>query len=610
MSQSAVIQLQQQALNHLNQNQIAAAITTCQQILQLQPQFAPACKLLGMAFQIQGDNETAKSWYQKALEYQPQFPEVYGNLGSLYAQEENWDSAISAYQNAIQLQPQMAGVYRNLARIFTQINQSEQATEYWYKAFQLEPSWGTPEEYLTLGNRLFQQQQFEAAKYCYQQALNQQPNYGEAHHNLGEVSSREYNFEQAIDYYQRAIELNPESVITYQRLGDTWSQLKQWEKAIIAYQRAIELNPNAFEIHQKLAQLLQQQQHHQQAIAAYLKAIKLKPYFQWSYLNLWQYLAQHHQLETALQYYQSAVKKIPNAPLVELNLAEILTRLGKLKAATRHYQKASYKKLKQSHPDIAEQYWNSEQALPPQFIIIGTQKGGTTSLYRYLEQHPQIVPAIRKEIYFWNYHHRRGLDWYLAHFPQLSSTENWMTGEASPNYLEDQQAPARLFQTFPNIKLIVLLRNPVDRAVSQYHHWIRLNREQQSLETALQLELDYFSFDSGYLEIDQRYWTETSRYLWRGLYVKFMQRWMTIFPKEQFLILRSEDFYTQPEATLTQVFDFLNLPPTSEMNLTPYNQGFYQPMPVELRQKLHSFFQPYNQKLEAFLEMNFHWNFD
>ena len=223
---------------------------------------------------------------------------------------------------------------------------------------------------------------------------------------------------------------------------------------------------------------------------------------------------------------------------------------------------------------------------------------------------PQIFPAIRKEIYFWNYHHHRGLDWYLAHFPRLSTNENWITGEASPNYLEDRQAPDRLFQVFPNMKFIVLLRNPVDRAVSQYHHWVRLNREQQSLEAALELELKWLNLDAGYLQIDRRYWTETSRYLWRGLYIKFLQRWMNIFPRKQFLILRSEDFYSQPESTLTQVFDFLNLPSTSEMNLTPYNQGFYQPMPEELRQQLHTFFTPYNQKLEAFLEINFHWNFN
>ncbi|MGB3532298.1 MAG: tetratricopeptide repeat protein [Microcoleaceae cyanobacterium] len=610
MSQSAVIQLQQQAINHLNNKQVAAAITSCQQILQLQPQFAPACKLMAMAFQIKEENKTAKYWYKKALEYQPQFPEVYANLGSLYAKEQDWENAISAYQSAIQLQPKMAGVYRNLARIYTQINQIEQATECWYQAFQLEPNWGTPEEHLTLGNRLFKQQQLEAAKRCYQQAIQQKLDYADAYHNLGEISSREYHFKQAIDYYQRAIELNPSSAITYQRLGDIWSQNKQYQDAIKAYQKASEVNPTSFETYQKLAQLLQQEQCHPQAVNAYFKAIELKPYFQWSYLNLWQYLAQQNQLEKALEHYKYAVKSMPNVPLIELNLAEILTRLGNLKAANHHYQKASYKKLKQSNPEIAQQYWCPEQVLSPQFIIIGTQKGGTTSLYRYLGQHSHIFPAIRKEIYFWNHHHHRGLDWYLAHFPRLSSTENWMSGEASPNYLEDQQAPDRLFKVFPNIKLIVLLRNPVDRAVSQYHHWIRLNREKLSLEAAFKLELKYLSFDSGNLNIDPRYWSQTSRYLWRGLYVEFLQRWMTIFPRQQFLILKSEDFYQQPEVILNQVCDFLNLPPASEINLTPYNQGFYQPMSSEIRQQLHAFFEPYNHKLEAFLDMNFYWNFD
>ena len=610
MSQAAVLQLQQQAIDYLNQNQIVAAITTCEQILKQHPKFAPACKILGTAFQLQGEHETAKSWYKKALEYQPNFPEVYANLGSLYAKEENWTSAISAYQNAIELQPQMAGLYRNLARIFSQTDQSDKATEYWYKAFQLEPNWGTAEEHLTLGNRLFKQQQLVAAKHCYQQALQQQPDYAEAYHNLGEVASQTYEFEQAASYYQRAIDFNYKALITYQRLAETWSQLKQWKKAIAIYQSAVELFPNSFEIYQKLAQLLQQEQYHEQAIAAYLKAIELKPYFQWSYLNLWQYLAKHRQLETALQYYRSAVEQLPNAPLVELNLAEILTRLGQLDTATVHYQQATYKKLKQSYPEIVKQYWSPQQVTSPQFIIIGTQKGGTTSLYRYLEQHPQIFPAIRKEIYFWNYHYRRGLDWYLAHFPRLSTYKNYLTGEASPNYLEDKQTPTRLFQAFPQMKFIVLLRNPVDRAVSQYHHWIRLNREQQSLETAFQLELEWLSSDLKQQQIDPHYWTQTSRYLWRGCYILFLQRWMNIYPPEQFLILRSEDFYHSPAVTLNQVFEFLDLPLTSEIDFKPYNQGFYQPISEEIRQQLHQFFTPYNQKLEAFLGMKFDWNFD
>jgi tetratricopeptide (TPR) repeat protein len=608
MSQPPISQLQQQALHYLNQNKIAAAITTCEQILKLDAEFAPAYKMMGTVFQLQGKQEIAKSYYKKALEYQPQFPEVYANLGSLYAKEENWESAISAYENAIQLQPQMAGLYRNLARIFSQTNQLDKATAYWYKAFQLEPDWGTAEEHLTLGNRLFKQQQLAAAKHCYQQALQQQPNYAEAYHNLGEVASKTHEFEQAASYYQSAIDLNYNALITYQRLAETWSQLKQWKKAITVYQQAVQLFPNSFETYQKLAQLLQQQQCHEQAIAAYLKAIQLKPYFLWSYLNLWQYLAKHDQLETALQYYQVAVEQLPNVPLVELNLAEILTRLGKLETATHHYQQATYKKLKQSYPEIVKQYWSSEQVLSPQFIIIGTQKGGTTSLYRYLEQHPQIFPAIRKEIYFWNYHYHRGLDWYLSHFPCFSTEQHYLTGEASPNYLEDKQTPERLFQVFPQMKFIVLLRNPVDRAVSQYHHWIRLNREQQSLETAFQLELEWLTCGLKQQQIDPRYWTETSRYLWRGCYILFLRRWMKVFPPEQFLILRSEDFYHSPELTLNKVFEFLNLPQSSEIDFKPYNQGFYQPISEEIRHQLHQFFTPYNQKLEAFLGMKFDWN--
>src|SRR5687768_13237463 len=97
----------------------------------------------------------------------------------------------------------------------------------------------------------------------------------------------------------------------------------------------------------------------------------------------------------------------------------------------------------------------------PDFLIIGAQRGGTTSLYRYLTEHPEIDPAVRKEIHFFSRHHEQGLDWYRAHFPRRD--ESSLVGEASPNYLVHPDVPARVAAALPRVKLIALLRNPVDR---------------------------------------------------------------------------------------------------------------------------------------------------
>ena len=117
--------------------------------------------------------------------------------------------------------------------------------------------------------------------------------------------------------------------------------------------------------------------------------------------------------------------------------------------------------------------------LLPDFLIIGTQRGGTTSLYNYLVEHPGIGAASIKEVHFFDTpHFKQGLAWYRGHFPsafqryyvERSLKHGFVTGEASPYYLFHPHAPKRVAGLMPQMKLIVMLRNPVDRAYSHYHH--------------------------------------------------------------------------------------------------------------------------------------------
>ena len=606
-STTTAMNLYQQALVYLRQQQFQEAIISCQQALKYQPEFALAYKTIGVALQVQGQEEEAQKYYLKALEIQPDLAEVYANLGNIYTKQQQWDKAIEAYQKALEIQPKLAIAHRNIAQILTQLNRQEEAVQYWYKALQLEPNWATPEEYLTLGNMLLKQEKPLQAIECYQRIIKVKPDSFEAAHNLGEAFSQLERWLEAIDTYQKALKINPNSAITYQRLADAFVKVKSEDEAIINYKKAIEIDPKSFQAHQKIAQLLFQQKQYEPALKAYLRAIELQPFYQWSYWNLWNILAEHHKLNDALTLYQDAVQRYPDAPLVELNFGEVLTRSGKIKPAIAAYQRAIYKKTKRSHPEIVEQYWDNEKTLSPSFIILGTQKGGTTSLYRYLEEHPQILPAIKKEIYFWNHHYKRGFDWYFSHFPSLKSSANFVTGESTPSYLEDKQVAHRIAKTFPQMKLIILLRNPIERTVSQYYHWVRLGLEQQSLEAAISLELELLG---NYPEtsINPNYWEQTYKYIWRGMYVEFIQNWMMHFPAENFLILKSEDLYEQPQITLEKVFEFLNLPEHSLSEFKPYNQGYYQPMPENVHTQLRDFFYPQNKRLEAFLRREFNWN--
>src|SRR5690348_1015601 len=134
--------------------------------------------------------------------------------------------------------------------------------------------------------------------------------------------------------------------------------------------------------------------------------------------------------------------------------------------------------------------------LLPDFLIIGTQRGGTTSLYHYLQAHPCIGPASTKEVHFFDMRFHKGLAWYRGHFPsridqyavEQAHGHSLVTGEATALYLFHPHAPKRVAEALPSVKLIVLLRNPVNRALSHYYHAVKHGQETLSFEEAIQGE--------------------------------------------------------------------------------------------------------------------------
>ncbi len=132
----------------------------------------------------------------------------------------------------------------------------------------------------------------------------------------------------------------------------------------------------------------------------------------------------------------------------------------------------------------------------PDFVIIGAQKSGTTSLYDFVIRHPEIAPALKKEMHYFSINYKFGEQWYRSNFPTNLSRryftkktgQKLLSGEASPSYLFYPTVPSRMKKVLPDVKLIVILRNPVDRAYSQYHHSRRKGRETLSFEKAIELE--------------------------------------------------------------------------------------------------------------------------
>lgn len=255
----------------------------------------------------------------------------------------------------------------------------------------------------------------------------------------------------------------------------------------------------------------------------------------------------------------------------------------------------------------------------PDFIILGVQRAGTTSLYEYLIAHPDVGAASKKEVHFFDRHYTGGIAWYRAHFPPLGEQRRferqngrrYITGEASPYYLFHPDVPARIRRVVPEAKFLVLLRNPIDRALSHYHHNRRLGMETLSFEEALDREEERLAGEEAKLLQSEGMVSlphQTYSYQARGAYAIQLERWFALYPREQFCILDSEYFYADTDGAMAQVFRFLSLPEFTGGDYEQFNAASYATMNPETRRRLQKFFAPHNAHLERLLGRAFDWD--
>jgi len=242
----------------------------------------------------------------------------------------------------------------------------------------------------------------------------------------------------------------------------------------------------------------------------------------------------------------------------------------------------------------------------PDFLIIGVQKGGTTSLYHYLIQHPDIYGATTKEIEYFSKYSYKSVWWYRSFFP--SYLTKWfcklrgnifVTGEASTSYSFFPDVATRVKKVLPNVKIIVLLRNPVDRAYSQFNHQVRKGREKLSFEEALgkeekrlKGEREKLAKDPNYQSFNYDHFSYTSR----GKYDELLKPWLERF-EDNMLILCSEDLDKDPERVTNKVFDFLGVSSYSLGEYHKMDKVGYKKVKASTRKKLEKLFEPHNERL-------------
>lgn len=243
----------------------------------------------------------------------------------------------------------------------------------------------------------------------------------------------------------------------------------------------------------------------------------------------------------------------------------------------------------------------------PDYIIIGAQKSGTTVLHKYIGKHPFVSNPSKKELHFFDINYDNGVDWYLEQFPALTKSKHFITGEASPYYLFKDGVAERVANFNKNIKLIVIFRDPVDRAYSQYWHEVRRGRIKTSFEDHIAKELQFqdeekHQFGTTCMEtIHRRYML-----LARSRYAEQLEYWFQHFQKDQFLFLEMLHLYRDPKNIIQSVFKFLGLSSNcSWFEPLSYNPSSYPQLSLQTRMKLNSYFYEYNMRLLNMTGINF-----
>lgn len=257
----------------------------------------------------------------------------------------------------------------------------------------------------------------------------------------------------------------------------------------------------------------------------------------------------------------------------------------------------------------------------PDFVIIGAQKSGTSSLYRYLAQHPQVRESSVKEVHYFDGGLEEGVDthalgerWYRAHFPLASEMEpGQLSYEASPLYMLHPLAAERMAALLPRAKLVAILRNPTDRALSHYFHNVRNNAKRRYKEdlapgAAMAAEEDRLAAvlaRGDYKSEAYRAYT----YKARGRYLEQLDRYRARFPRENLLVLRAEDLFEDPAGLMGGLCDFLGLDrPKGGGDFRPANVGSNrETVDKGVRAELDAHFAPLNRALYDALGRDFGW---
>jgi hypothetical protein len=260
--------------------------------------------------------------------------------------------------------------------------------------------------------------------------------------------------------------------------------------------------------------------------------------------------------------------------------------------------------------------------MTPEFIVIGGQRCGTTSLFKNISEHPQVLrPGIEKGVDWFTLHYDQDMSWYRSHFPvervaRLRTARHGrpVAFEACTYYMFHPFAVQRLAERLPDVKLVAMLRDPVERAFSAYKHELARGFEtERDFGTALALEDSRLDGEVEKMAADVTYESHAHRhhaYRRRGEYADQLERVFALFPRERVHVLDSEGYFAEPEREYAALLEFLELEPYLPRRFDRHNARPSKPMPGDTRDLLAEHYAPYEKRLADLLGRTPRWAAD
>jgi hypothetical protein len=245
--------------------------------------------------------------------------------------------------------------------------------------------------------------------------------------------------------------------------------------------------------------------------------------------------------------------------------------------------------------------------LRPSVIVVGAQRCGTTTLYRVLSEHPDIVrPTFSKGIFYFDVNYAKGPRWYRGHFPVAALARRRVAGpepvafESSGYYSFHPLAAERIGRDLPGVKLVLMVRDPVERAYSAYKHEFARGFETETFERALDLEperlageVDRMVADPSYVSVDHRH----HAYVTRGQYAEQVERLQSAVGAGNVYVMDADDFFADPGTEVAGLFDWLGLTPWTPSKVEQWNARPGDGLTPELRDRLRTHYEPHDRRL-------------